>query len=226
MRAKASTARRPLRCATLPRRTRRFAVPLSQAHDAEHLVKFEELVEAAVDLDRVPDEYLIAPSYDPRLEVRRDSLVLLCCLSTPSRPRTTRASRCGGRLSCVGGSGRRGGAAAPFGVAAHTLPSALGAALLVAFAALGAPLAPHAANAPRLRFVWPPAPRRPQKLRDAKVAAEQAIERLAGQAASDLGLELHKQLKLEWHKAANQRTRCLRITQKEEKAVRSKLQAR
>jgi DNA mismatch repair protein MSH2 len=33
-------------------------------------------------------------------------------------------------------------------------------------------------------------------------------------------------LQLEWHKAANTRTRCLRITQKEEKVVRSKLHAR
>lgn len=40
----------------------------------------------------------------------------------------------------------------------------------------------------------------------------------------DLGLELGKTLKLEWHKASNQRTRCLRITAKEEKAVRGKLQ--
>jgi hypothetical protein len=39
-----------------------------------------------------------------------------------------------------------------------------------------------------------------------------------------LGLELGKTLKLEWHKASNQRTRCLRITAKEEKAVRGKLQ--
>jgi hypothetical protein len=44
--------------------------------------------------------------------------------------------------------------------------------------------------------------------------------------AGDLGLELGKTLKLEWHKASNQRTRCLRITAKEEKAVRGKLQVR
>ena len=37
-------------------------------------------------------------------------------------------------------------------------------------------------------------------------------------------MELGKTLKLEWHKASNQRTRCLRITAKEEKAVRGKLQ--
>ena len=37
---------------------------------------------------------------------------------------------------------------------------------------------------------------------------------------------LDKTVKLEWHKAANARTRCLRITQKEEKAVRGRLQAK
>lgn len=42
----------------------RFATPLAEAHDEEHLSKFEELLEAAIDLDRVPDEYLIAANYD------------------------------------------------------------------------------------------------------------------------------------------------------------------
>jgi hypothetical protein len=37
---------------------------------------------------------------------------------------------------------------------------------------------------------------------------------------------LDKTIKLEWHKAANARTRCLRITQKEEKAVRGRLQSK
>lgn len=46
----------------------RFASPLTQAHDAEHLTKFEELLEAAVDLDRIPEEYLIVASYSPELE--------------------------------------------------------------------------------------------------------------------------------------------------------------
>ena len=41
--------------------------------------------------------------------------------------------------------------------------------------------------------------------------------------AGDLGLELGKTIKLEWHKAANTRLRCLRITSKEEKAVRKQL---
>lgn len=44
--------------------------------------------------------------------------------------------------------------------------------------------------------------------------------------AKDLGLVLDKTVKLEWHKAANARTRCLRITQKEEKTVRARLQAK
>jgi DNA mismatch repair protein MSH2 len=55
---------------------------------------------------------------------------------------------------------------------------------------------------------------------------EADIARLASAAARDLGLVLDKTLKLEWHKAANARSRCLRITQKEEKVVRSKLHAR
>jgi hypothetical protein len=41
-----------------------------------------------------------------------------------------------------------------------------------------------------------------------------------------LGLELGKTIKLEWHKAANTRLRCLRITSKEEKAVRKQLGVR
>jgi hypothetical protein len=48
----------------------RYAERLAAAHDGEHLGKFEELLEAAIDLDRVPDEYLIAASYDPQLQVR------------------------------------------------------------------------------------------------------------------------------------------------------------
>lgn len=67
---------------------------------------------------------------------------------------------------------------------------------------------------------------RPQALRDEKDEVEADINRLAAAAAKDLGLVLDKTLKLEWHKAANSRTRCLRITQKEEKVVRSKLHAR
>jgi len=66
----------------------------------------------------------------------------------------------------------------------------------------------------------------PQALRDEKDEVEADINRLAAAAAKDLGLVLDKTIKLEWHKAANSRTRCLRITQKEEKVVRSKLHAR
>lgn len=47
----------------------RFADRLAEAHNEEHLTKFEMLLEAAIDLDRVPDEYLISPKYDARLEV-------------------------------------------------------------------------------------------------------------------------------------------------------------
>ena len=42
----------------------RFTAPLAAAHDGQRLGKFEELVEAAVDMARVPDEYVIAPTYD------------------------------------------------------------------------------------------------------------------------------------------------------------------
>ena len=48
----------------------RYVDGLAEAHDAEHLTKFEELLEAAIDLDRVPDEYLICASYDAGLKVR------------------------------------------------------------------------------------------------------------------------------------------------------------
>lgn len=65
-----------------------------------------------------------------------------------------------------------------------------------------------------------------QELRDEKEEIEAEISKLAASAAKDLGLVLDKTIKLEWHKAANSRTRCLRITQKEEKVVRSKLHAR
>ena len=52
--------------AALLRRT--FAEPLLRLHDAEHLGKFEALLEAAVDLDRIPDEYCIAAAYDEQLQ--------------------------------------------------------------------------------------------------------------------------------------------------------------
>lgn len=48
----------------------RFAAALSEYHDAEHLTKFEELLEAAVDLDKIPDEYLICSTYDAGLQAR------------------------------------------------------------------------------------------------------------------------------------------------------------
>ena len=48
----------------------RFAAALSEYHDADHLTKFEELLEAAVDLDRIPDEYLICSTYDAGLQAR------------------------------------------------------------------------------------------------------------------------------------------------------------
>ena len=64
--------RHPLPCCAQrsSRYGRRYADRLAGAHDAEHLGKFEELLEAAIDLDRIPDEYLIAASYDPQLQAR------------------------------------------------------------------------------------------------------------------------------------------------------------
>ena len=47
----------------------RYADVLAEYHDEDHLVKFEELLEAAVDLDKIPDEYLICASYDAGLQV-------------------------------------------------------------------------------------------------------------------------------------------------------------
>ena len=52
-----------------------------------------------------------------------------------------------------------------------------------------------------------------QGLRDEKDAVEATIAELAEDIAADLGLILDKTIKLEWHKVANTRTRCLRITQ-------------
>ena len=48
-----------------------FADPLARAADADHLRKFEDLLEAAVELDRVPDEHLIRPEYDDGLAALR-----------------------------------------------------------------------------------------------------------------------------------------------------------
>lgn len=109
----------------------KYIRPLSECHDRDHLVKFEELLEAAIDLDRVPEEYLISPQYS------EDLLALF----------------------------------------------------------------------------------------EEKVDTEKTIDEEAEAIAQDLGLILDKTVKLEWHKHNNTRTRCMRITSKEEKAVRKRLQA-
>jgi hypothetical protein len=63
----------------------RFVAPLREAHGAEALVKFEELMEAAIDLDAVPEEYLIDAGYDEQLQARallvetEPSVRLLAC---------------------------------------------------------------------------------------------------------------------------------------------------
>lgn len=109
-----------------------YATSLAKAHDSDHLTKFEDLIETAIDLDRIPDEYLISPAYDTELGT----------------------------------------------------------------------------------------------IQSKKKLVEQDIMEAAEAAADDLGLVLDKSIKLEWHKVSNQKTRCLRITAKEEKVVRKKLQAK
>jgi hypothetical protein len=48
----------------------RYAAPLAENHDESHLTKFELLLEASLDLEAVPQEYLISAAYDSRLQVR------------------------------------------------------------------------------------------------------------------------------------------------------------
>jgi len=48
-----------------------FADPLARAAAADGLGRFEDLVEAAIELDRVPDEFLIRPEYDDGLAALR-----------------------------------------------------------------------------------------------------------------------------------------------------------
>ena len=45
----------------------RYSDKLAKLHDAEHLGRFEALLEAAVDLNKIPDEYVICASYDAEL---------------------------------------------------------------------------------------------------------------------------------------------------------------
>lgn len=47
----------------------RYATPLAEHHDESHLTKFELLLEASLDLEAVPQEYLISAAYDSRLQV-------------------------------------------------------------------------------------------------------------------------------------------------------------
>jgi len=108
----------------------RYSAVLEEMHNDEHLAKFEDLLEAAVDLEKIPDEYLIAPTYDSGLE----------------------------------------------------------------------------------------------ELRLEKDKVEKRICEVAEEIASDLGLQMDKSIRMEWYKVSNTRTRCMRITQTEEKKVRKKLQ--
>ena len=62
---------------------KRYVDDLAAAHSEEALVKFEQLVEEAVDLDAVPEEYLIDANYDAKLKVWR-------CWASLHRPRPSR----------------------------------------------------------------------------------------------------------------------------------------
>jgi len=108
---------------------RTFADPLDAAHAPDRLQRFEALLEAAVDLERVPEEYVVCPRYSPELEA----------------------------------------------------------------------------------------------VAERKDAIEAEVLAAAASAARDLGLTLEKNIKLEWHRFGGQRTRCLRVTAKEEKACRKQL---
>lgn len=45
----------------------KYASTLNKLHDAEHLGRFESLLESAVDLAKIPDEYVICAAYDSEL---------------------------------------------------------------------------------------------------------------------------------------------------------------
>jgi DNA mismatch repair protein MSH2 len=62
-----------------------------------------------------------------------------------------------------------------------------------------------------------------QELRAHLDQVEGTIMDVTNAAARDLGLIVDKTLKLDWFRAANKAVRCWRITAKEEKLVRSKL---
>jgi hypothetical protein len=56
----------------------RFAAPLAEHHNESHLTKFELLLEASLDLEAVPQEYLISAAYDSRLQVCVCVCVCVC----------------------------------------------------------------------------------------------------------------------------------------------------
>ena len=45
----------------------RYSDKLDELHDHDHLGRYEALIETAVDLDRIPEEYVICATYDPQL---------------------------------------------------------------------------------------------------------------------------------------------------------------
>ena len=56
----------------------RFAKELADAHTDDTLVKFEQLMENAVDLEAVPEEYLIDAGYCADLQARYSILSWTC----------------------------------------------------------------------------------------------------------------------------------------------------
>ncbi|XRB17399.1 DNA mismatch repair protein MSH2 [Pseudoscourfieldia marina] len=50
----------------------RFAKPFEELHTEDKLRRFEGLIEAAIDLSRVPEEYAVNPSYDQKLQDLRE----------------------------------------------------------------------------------------------------------------------------------------------------------
>ena len=66
-------------------------------------------------------------------------------------------------------------------------------------------------------------------MQETKVLRDKAVHAIVADAnaiAKDLDLEMDKTIKLEWHKSNNVSIRCMRITTKEEKACRSKLNSK
>ena len=168
----------PTQCAPLA--WRRYANPLAACHDASRLRKFEELVEAAIDLQRMPDECVIAAAYD---------MVSHTWRRAASNLRSHHKLR------------RAAGAAAP-----------------------GGPQAEAGTRDPRACAGGSPRPG-PRAGQDRQVR-EAFSPRHGPWRGGDAPAQHPTVRRMDWLRAQNQRLRCLRITAKEERAVRTKLQVR